>query len=315
MMKKMFMMLLVLGLAMMTGCARGTAEAAGEEKSIPVLQEEKETGVDPKENSEENEKGSSVTDRDAAEGNTGDTVSRGASDQANAAKAEDEKRTQEVAGQSGSTLAASISAQGTTKVTDPCGETGKEPVDAVSKESEAAPPAADPVPEAAVTPEPEPAPTPEPAPEPAPTPAPEPTVPSVPAPDTGNTGEAAEEQPQEPQIPETPTPAAPAAGFDSAKADELTALINAEREARGVQSVTVKDSLVEIAKEKAQNGGSGSGVMICRGTGATSASIVADSWRADWPDGTWMTSNWKYVGVACYADGGSYTWVAVFGAY
>lgn len=125
--------------------------------------------------------------------------------------------------------------------------------------------------------------------------------------------QAPEPTPEPPVIPETPVVTAE---FDTGKADELLALVNAERQARGIGAVSVKDSLVEKAKEKAQSGsGSGSGVILCRGTGATSASIVIDSWNKDWPDGTWMTEAWKYAGAACYNDGGTYTWVVVFGAY
>ena len=127
---------------------------------------------------------------------------------------------------------------------------------------------------------------------------------------TPDTGDQTTQQPSVPEVPEV------TAGFDAGMANELVSLVNAEREARGIGTVSVKDSLVEKAKEKAQSGSaSGSGVIMCRGTGATSASIVVDSWKNDWPDGTWMTTNWKYVGIACYVDGGTYTWVAVFGAY
>ena len=101
----------------------------------------------------------------------------------------------------------------------------------------------------------------------------------------------AEEVPDIPQTPETP---AAASGFDTGKADELLVLVNAERQARGLGAVTAKDSLTERAKERAQSGnGSGSGVILCRGTGATSASIVVDTWNRDWPEGTWMTEAWK----------------------
>lgn len=125
--------------------------------------------------------------------------------------------------------------------------------------------------------------------------------------------QAPEPTPEPPTIPEVPVVTAE---FDTGKADELLALVNAERQARGIGAVSIKDSLVEKAKEKAQSGsGSGSGVILCRGTGATSASIVVDSWNKDWPDGTWMTEAWKYAGAACYNDGGTYTWVVVFGAY
>lgn len=118
---------------------------------------------------------------------------------------------------------------------------------------------------------------------------------------------------QQPVISETPILTAE---FDSGKADELLALVNAERQARGIGSVAAKESLTEKAKERAKAGnGGGSGVILCRGTGATSASIVVDSWNRDWPDGTWMTEAWKYAGAACYNDGGTYTWVVVFGAY
>ncbi len=118
---------------------------------------------------------------------------------------------------------------------------------------------------------------------------------------------------QQPVIPETPVLTAE---FDSGKADELLALVNAERQARGIGSVAAKESLTEKAKERAKAGnGGGSGVILCRGTGTTSASIVVDSWNRDWPDGTWMTEAWKYAGAACYNDGGTYTWVVVFGAY
>ena len=118
---------------------------------------------------------------------------------------------------------------------------------------------------------------------------------------------------QQPVIPETPVLTAE---FDSGKADELLALVNAERQARGIGSVAAKESLTEKAKERAKVGnGGGSGVILCRGTGTTSASIVVDSWNRDWPDGTWMTEAWKYAGAACYNDGGTYTWVVVFGAY
>lgn len=118
---------------------------------------------------------------------------------------------------------------------------------------------------------------------------------------------------QQPVIPETPVSTAE---FDSGKADELLALVNAERQARGIGGVAAKESLTEKAKERAKAGnGGGSGVILCRGTGATSASIVVDSWNRDWPDGTWMTEAWKYAGAACYNDGGTYTWVVVFGAY
>lgn len=118
---------------------------------------------------------------------------------------------------------------------------------------------------------------------------------------------------QQPVQPETPIAAAE---FDSGKADELLALVNAERQARGIGAVSGKDSLMEKAKERAKSGnGNGSGVIFCRGTGAVSASVVVDSWNRDWPDGTWMTEAWKYAGVACYKDGETYTWVMVFGAY
>lgn len=118
---------------------------------------------------------------------------------------------------------------------------------------------------------------------------------------------------QQPVISETP---ASTAEFDSSKADELLALVNAERQARGIGGVAAKESLTEKAKERAKAGnGGGSGVILCRGTGATSASIVVDSWNRDWPDGTWMTEAWKYAGAACYNDSGTYTWVVVFGAY
>lgn len=157
--------------------------------------------------------------------------------------------------------------------------------------------------------------TPEPTPEPTPVPTPEPTpVPPVTEvnPDPGNTEGNITQQPQEPSAPAVPEVTA---GFNVDMANELVALVNAEREARGIGTVSVKDSLVAKAEEKALNGGSGSGVISCRGTGATSASIVVENWKKDWPDGTWMTTNWKYVGIACYVDGGTYTWVAVFGAY
>lgn len=118
---------------------------------------------------------------------------------------------------------------------------------------------------------------------------------------------------QQPAIPEMPVSTAE---FDNGKADELLALVNAERQARGIGSVVAKESLTEKAKERAKAGnGGGSGVILCRGTGATSASVVVDSWNRDWPDGTWMTEAWKYAGAACYNDGGTYTWVVVFGAY
>lgn len=125
--------------------------------------------------------------------------------------------------------------------------------------------------------------------------------------------------PQQEEVPEISEPTAPLvspSGFDSGKADELLSMVNAERQARGLGAVSVKDNLVERAKERAQSGdGNGSGVILCRGTGATSASIAIDTWKRDWPDGTWMTEAWKYAGAACYNDGGTYTWVVVFGAY
>ena len=129
-----------------------------------------------------------------------------------------------------------------------------------------------------------------------------------------NSNDAVIVQPeQQPVIPETPVSTAE---FDSGKADELLALVNVERQARGIGGVAAKESLTEKAKERAKAGnGGGSGVILCRGTGATSASIVVDSWNRDWPDGTWMTEAWKYAGAACYNDGGTYTWVVVFGAY
>lgn len=173
-------------------------------------------------------------------------------------------------------------------------EPGVEPTPITPSPAPTSEPTVTPTPEA--TPEPTPTPTPEPMPEPTPIPTPVPTLePSV-----------------TPSIPETPESIS---GFDTGMADELVALVNVEREARGIGTVSVKDSLVEKAKEKAQNGGSGSGVISCSGTGATSASIVVENWKKDWPDGTWMTEAWKYVGIACYVDGGNYTWVAVFGAY
>jgi len=139
------------------------------------------------------------------------------------------------------------------------------------------------------------APVPEPVPvtpAPAPTPTPEPT-PIVPAPEPAVT-----------------------AGFDSAKADELLALVNAERQALGGGTVSRKESLVGHATEMAQSGDiDGSGVIGCKGTGATSASIVMAHWKENWPEGTWTTAAWKYVGAACYHNGGNYTWVMVFGAY
>lgn len=120
-----------------------------------------------------------------------------------------------------------------------------------------------------------------------------------------------------PPVVETNPPATTVeAVFEDTMAAELLTLINNERAANGKGSVSVKDDLTSIAREKAQNGNSdGSGVITCRGSGATSASIVVSEWKKNWPEGTWMTDAWKYVGVACYNDGGTYTWVAVFGAY
>lgn len=171
------------------------------------------------------------------------------------------------------------------------------PADMVTPSAEASSdtaPAATPAPaptEEPAAPVPEPVPvTPAPAPAPTPTPEPAPIAPS-------------------------PEPAV-TAGFDSAKADELLALVNAERQALGVGTVAVKESLVGHATEMAQSGDiDGSGVIGCRGTGATSASIVMAHWKENWPEGTWTTAAWKYAGVACYHSGGNYTWVMVFGAY
>ena len=322
--KRITMLLLALGMATMVGCGTGTADEPGNEPSASVLQEASESGTDQKERSEEERKVAVSPDRDAKKVAEKDTVSREASGEAKALQVNEKKETQTATRQSQETLESSRSGQNTAKKAESSEGKDASPKEGASGEETADTPVVTPTPSVeAPTPEPIPEPTPEPIPEPTPqptpapepesTPVPEPAAPAVPepAPDAVPSGEVIE-QPQEPV---TPEPVAPASGFDTAKADELAALINAEREARGVGSVTIKDSLVEKAKEKAQNGGSGSGVMICRGTGATSASIVADSWRADWPDGTWMTTNWKYVGVACYANGGNYTWVAVFGAY
>lgn len=148
--------------------------------------------------------------------------------------------------------------------------------------------------------------------------APEETTPAEPSPTTEpeNTEAAAGQQPQQTDAPPAPEPQEAAAGFDTAKAEELLSLINAEREVKGIGRVTAKDSLTGKAMERIQNGNyNGSGVISCYGTGADSASAVIDSWKKDWPDGTWMTSAWQYAGVACYVDGSNYVWVAVFGAY
>ena len=147
---------------------------------------------------------------------------------------------------------------------------------------------------------------------------PEETPPAEPTPTPGpeNTEAAEGQQPQQAEAPPAPEPQEAAAGFDTAKAGELLSLINAEREAKGIGRVTAKDSLTGRAMERIQNGDyNGSGVISCYGTGAASASAVIDSWKKDWPDGTWMTSAWQYAGVACYVDGSNYVWVAVFGAY
>lgn len=119
-----------------------------------------------------------------------------------------------------------------------------------------------------------------------------------------------------PEPPAAPKEPAATAGFDTAKADELLALVNAERQALGVGTVSVKDSLTGHATEMAQSGDiDGSGVIGCRGTGATSASVVMAHWKENWPEGTWTTAAWKYAGAACYNNNGDYTWVMVFGAY
>ena len=175
-----------------------------------------------------------------------------------------------------------------------------------------------PTPEAAPAPASTPEPAPETTPEPAPivTPEPAPPVTPAPTPDPGTAGTITETQPVQPETPSAPETPEAAAGFDIARADELLSLVNAEREARGIGTVATKDSLTEKAKERAQSGNySGSGVISCYGTGATSTSVVIDNWKADWPDGTWMTAAWKYAGAACYVDGDTYSWVVVFGAY
>lgn len=207
----------------------------------------------------------------------------------------------------------------------PVTESQPEPSEAPEHTEATTPAASQPTQEPEPTPAPEatpaPAPTPEPAPEtipePAPSVTPEPAPPVTPAPtpDPGTPGttETQPAQPEAPSVPETPEATA---GFDTAKADELLSMVNAERQAQGLGAVSIKDSLTEKAKERAQSGNyNGSGVISCYGTGATSASVVIDNWKADWPDGTWMTAAWKYAGVACYIDDGTYTWVVVFGAY
>lgn len=147
---------------------------------------------------------------------------------------------------------------------------------------------------------------------------PEATAPLTPAPgsDSGNAGNSAETTPPASEESKTTDTSEVSAGFDTGKASELLSLVNAEREARRLGTVTPKDSLTTKAKERAQSGNySGSGVISCYGTGASSAAVVIENWKSDWPDGTWMTESWKYAGAACYTDGNSYTWIVVFGAY